>query len=315
MNEAQTENIDKNQKINKVKINKFLQNVGDSPFLFVTPYAMLFGLLILLPIIVAALLSFTYFNTVEIPRFVGFQNYIDLIMGDSVFLQNALMNTILYGVIVGPLGYILSFILAWLISQVPHRMRTIYTVIIYSPSITGAVMMGTVWRVLFSGDETGYLNYWLINLNIIKEPIQFLQDPTILFVVMIFIGIWSSMGVGFLAMLGGLLNIDRSLYEAGAIDGIKNRWQEIFYITIPSMKPQMLFGAVMSIVGTFNTAGMAASLSGGTPPPQYAGWLVVDHAQDFGFVRYELGYASAITVVLLLIVTLFNKISYKLFSE
>jgi len=81
------------------------------------------------------------------------------------------------------------------------------------------------------------------------------------------------------------------------------------------MKPQMLFGAVMAIIGTFNASGLAATLSGGTPPPQYAGWLVVDHANDFGFTRYEMGYASAITVVLLIIVVLFNKISYKLFAE
>ena len=279
------------------KPNKFWPNLRNSPYLFILPYGLLFVLLILLPVIV------------------GFQNYIDLVMGDTVFLQNAVANTLLYGVIVGPIGYMLAFFLAWLISQVTHRMRTLYTVIIYSPSVTGAVMMGMVWRVLFSGDEEGYLNYYLLEWNIINEPIQFLQEPTILFIVMIIIGVWSSMGVGFLAMLSGLLNVDRTLYEAGSIDGIKNRWQEVFYITIPSMKPQMLFGAVMAIVGTFNTAGIAAALSGGSPPPQYSGWLIVDHAQDFGFVRYELGYASAVTVVLLIIVILFNRISYKLFNE
>ncbi|NLJ19493.1 MAG: sugar ABC transporter permease [Globicatella sulfidifaciens] len=297
------------------KPKNFWQDMRNSPYWFILPYGLLFVLLILLPVVVAIILSLTYFNTVEFPEFIGFQNYIDLIMGDNVFLQNAVVNTLLYGVIVGPIGYMLAFFLAWLISQVTHRMRTLYTVIIYSPSITGPVMMGVVWRVLFSGDETGYLNYYLLEWNIIKEPIQFLQEPTILFAVMIMIGIWSSMGVGFLAMLSGLLNIDQSLYEAASIDGIKNRWQEVFYITIPSMKPQMLFGAVMAIVGTFNTAGMAAELSGGSPPPQYAGWLIVDHAQDFGFVRYELGYASAVTVVLLIIVVLFNQTSYKLFGD
>jgi len=222
---------------------------------------------------------------------------------------------LIYSIIVGPLGYIFAFFLAWLLSQVPHRIRTIYTVIIYSPSITGPIMMGVVWRVLFSGDQVGYINYWLLEWGLIKEPLQFLQEPSLLMPIMIFIGLWGSMGVGFLAMLAGLLNIDRSLYEAAHIDGIRNRWQEVFYITIPSMKPQMLFGAVMAIIGTFNASGLAATLSGGTPPPQYAGWLVVDHANDFGFTRYEMGYASAITVVLLIIVVLFNKISYKLFAE
>jgi multiple sugar transport system permease protein len=209
----------------------------------------------------------------------------------------------------------LAFFLAWMLSQVPRNIRTFYTVIIYSPSITGGIMMAVVWRVLFSGDQLGYLNYWLLRMDIIQEPLQWLKNPDLLMPIMILVGMWGSMGVGFLAMLAGLLNVDKTLYEAAYIDGIRNRWQEIFFITIPSMKPQMLFGAVMAIIGTFNASGTAAILSGGSPPPQYAGWMIVDHANDFGFVRYEMGYASAVTVVLLTIVVLFNKISYKLFGD
>lgn len=318
--------MENSTKVNQPTINNLLvpkkrqrrnlfKKVKNSPYLFILPYATLFTLLIILPVIVAAALSFTYFNTVEFPEFVGFKNFIDLFTGDSVFLQHAVSNTLLYSVIVGPIGYMLAFFLAWMLSQVPHKIRTIYTVIIYSPSVTGPIMMAVVWRILFSGDQVGYLNYWLLEWNIIKEPLQFLQSPDLLVPIMIFIGLWGSMGVGFLAMLAGLLNVDKTLYEAASIDGIRNRWQEIFYITIPSMKPQMLFGAVMAIIGTFNASGVAATLSGGTPPPQYAGWLIVDHANDFGFIRYEMGYASAVTVVLLIIVIMFNKISYKLFGE
>lgn len=296
------------------KRTRFLK-LADSPYLFVLPYASLFTLLIVLPVAVAMALSFTYFNTVQRPQFVGFQNFIDLFTSDSVFLQHAVSSTLMYAVIVGPVGYMLAFFLAWMLSQVPHRIRTLYTVIIYSPSVTGPIMMTVVWRVLFSGDRTGYANYWLLRLNIIQEPMQWLKSPELLVPIMIFIALWGSMGVGFLAMLAGLLNIDRSMYEAAYIDGIRNRWQEIFYITIPSMKPQMLFGAVMAIIGTFNASGMAATLSGGTPPPSYAGWMIVDHANDFGFTRYEMGYASAVTLVLLYIVVLFNKISYRLFGD
>ncbi|WP_304943157.1 carbohydrate ABC transporter permease [Vallitalea guaymasensis] len=298
-----------------IPFKKRLGNVKESPYIFILPYAVLFIMLIVLPVLVAIGLSFTYFNTIEIPKFIGFKNYVDLLTGDSVFLQHGVSNTIMYSLIVGPVGYMLAFFLAWMLSQVPHRVRTIYTVIIYSPSITGPIMMSVVWKVIFSGDQTGYLNYWLMRLQIINEPVQWLQSPEHLMPIMIFIGLWGSMGVGFLAMLAGLLNIDKTLYEAAYIDGIRNRWQEVFYITIPSMKPQMLFGAVMAIIGTFNASGLAATLSGGTPPPQYAGWMIVDHANDFGFIRYEMGYASAITVVLLLIVIIFNKISYKLFGE
>lgn len=291
------------------------KSFAQSPYLFIAPYASLFILIIALPVLAAVVLSFTSFNTIEAPVFVGLQNYVDIITGDSVFLQKALSNTILFSIIVGPIGYMMSFGLAWMLAQVPHRARTIYAVIIYSPSITGPIMMANVWRIVFSGDETGYLNNFLLNYLSFDSPVQFLQDADILFPIMIIVSLWSSMGLGFLAMLAGVLNIDRSLYEAAAIDGMKNRWQEIFYITIPSMKPQMLFGAVMAIIGTFNSAGLAAALAGGTTPPQYAGWLIVDHANDFGFTRFEMGYASAVTVILLLIVVLFNQISYRLFGE
>lgn len=305
----------KNKSTKKTKSKAKLNNIKESPYTFILPYAVLFLILIVLPVLVAIGLSFTYFNTIEMPKFVGFKNYIDLLTGDSVFLQHGVSNTLIYSIIVGPIGYLLAFFLAWMLSQVPHRIRTIYTVIIYSPSITGPIMMSVVWKVIFSGDQTGYLNYWLMRLQFINEPIQWLKSPEYLMPIMIFIGLWGSMGVGFLAMLAGLLNIDKTLYEAAYIDGIRNRWQEVFYITIPSMKPQMLFGAVMAIIGTFNSSQMAATLSSGTPPPQYAGWMIVDHANDYGFVRYEMGYASAITVVLLIIVVIFNKISYKLFGE
>lgn len=292
--------------------NSFMQ----SPYVFIAPYAFLFILIIALPVIAAIILSFTSFNTIQAPEFVFLQNYVDILTGDAVFLQKALSNTIIFSIIVGPIGYMLSFALAWMLAQVPHKARTIYAVIIYSPSITGAVMMANVWRIVFSGDELGYLNNLLMNtLGVIDSPVQYLQDADILFTIMIIVSLWSSMGLGFLAMLAGVLNIDRSLYEAAAIDGMRNRWQEIFYITIPSMKPQMLFGAVMAIIGTFNSVGLASALAGGTAPPQYAGWLIVDHANDFGFVRFEMGYASAVTVILLLIVVLFNQISYRLFGE
>ena len=247
-----------------------------SPWVFVGPYAFMFILIIALPVLAAAFLSFTSFNTIQAPYFIGLKNYVDIFTGDAIFLQKALSNTILFSVIVGPVGYMLSFFLAWMLAQVPHRPRTIYAVIIYSPSITGPIMMANVWRVLFSGDEAGHLNNLLMNvLGIVDDPIQFLQDADLLFPIMIVVSLWSSMGLGFLAMLAGVLNIDRSLYEAAAIDGMRNRWQEIFYITIPSIKPQMLFGAVMAIIGTFRSAGLASALAGGTAPPQYAGWLIV----------------------------------------
>ncbi len=275
----------------------------------------MFSIFILLPTIISAGLAFTDFNTIQKPSFVGFQNFINLLTNDSVFLKSALANTLKYALIVGPIGYFLSFFLAWSLGQVTKRARVLYTVLIYSPSITGGIMMTVVWQVFFSGDEAGYLNNLLLKIGFTKEPIIFLQNTNLLFPIIILIAIWSSAGVGFLAMIAGVLNVDRTLYEAAAIDGIKNRWQEVFYITIPMMKPQMLFGAVMAFVNAFNVSSVASALSGGNPPPQYAGWMILDHANDFGFARYEMGYASAITIVLFIVAFLFNRISYRLFSE
>src|SRR5699024_8889937 len=193
--------------------------------------------------------------------------------------------------------------------------RTILALIFYSPSMTSGVTMAVVWKVLFSGNQQGYINSLLIRWGMINEPIVFLQDTRFILLIMIIVALWSSMGVGFLAMLAGVLNVDQTLYEAGAIDGIKNRFQELIYITVPSMKPQMLFGAVMAIVGTFSAGAIGVQLTGANPTPGYAGQLIVNHIEDYGFIRFEMGYAAALSVVLLLIIYLFAHISKKLFSE
>lgn len=292
-------------------ISRFINH----PFVMVLPYITLFTLIILIPILISAFFSLTEFDTIQAPTFISFTNFMNLITNDQVFLNKALINTIIYALVVGVGGYILSFLLAWLLAQVTPRLRTIYTIAIYSPSITGGVMLAVIWRVMFSGDRNGYINHILLETGLITMPIDFLQNPDFLFLTVLFVGLWSSAGLGFLAMIAGVLNIDKTLYEAASIDGIRNRWQEIFYITIPSMKPQMLFGAVMSFVGAFNISGIATALSGGAVPPDYAGWMIIDHANDFGFTRFEMGYASAVTVVLFIIVIIFNRISYRLFKN
>jgi len=285
------------------------------PAWFFTPYVILFLTFIVVPVVMALVLSFTYFNTIETPEFVGLRNYIELLTRDEVFMQYVLPNTIKFAFIVGPIGYLMSFMLAWMLAQIPHRPRTIFAIILYSPSMTGGIAMAVVWRVLFSGDQSGYLNALLMNWGMIQEPIQFLTSPEYLMNIMILVSLWGSMGVGFLAMLAGILNIDQSLYEAAYMDGMKNRWQEIFYITIPSMKPQMLFGAVMAVVSTFTVGAIGVQLSGANPTPQYAGQLLVNHIEDYGFIRYLMGYASAISVVLLIMIYGISKVTFNLLGE
>jgi len=283
-------------------------------YLFVFPYALLFVIFILAPVVMALILSFTNFNAIQWPKFVGFLNYINLITSDDVFMQYVLPNTVKYALIVGVGGYVLSFLLAWALANMTKVPRTIFALILYSPSMTTGVAMTVLWKIMFTGDQTGYINSWLMDLGIINEPIVWLVNTDYLLPIIIIIGLWSSMGVGFLAILAGLLNVDESLYEAAAIDGVKNRFQEMIYVTIPSMKPQMLFAAVMQIVGAFQN-GTISTLLAGNPTPGYAGQLIVNHIEDYGFIRYEMGYAAAVSVALLLIVQVFSTISSRLFGE
>ena len=282
---------------------------------FLLPYIILFTLFIIIPILAAVGLSFTNFDTVQMPKFIGIKNYIALFTSDTVFMQKVLPNTIIYSVFVGVGGYVLSFFLACSLSQVTKRVRTVMAIIIYSPSMTGSVMLSTIFGVIFNGDESGYLNYFLLKFKFISEPVQWLQSDKYLLPIMIIVSLWSSMGVGFLAVLSGIMNVNEELYEAAYIDGVKNRFQEIIYVTIPSTKPQMLFSAVMSIVGTFSSAGVGVTLSGSNPTPNYAGQLIVTHIEDFGFLRYEMGYAAAVSVVLLIGIRLMSVGAEKLFGS
>lgn len=286
-----------------------------SHWVLLAPFLICFALFILLPIVCAVVLSFTQYDTVQFPRFVGLSNYLTIFTRDREFMQYVLPNTIIYALIVGPGGYLLSFFLAWLLSQLTKWPRTILTIIIYSPSVLGTVAQKVVWGVIFSGDRVGYLNSLLLSLKIIDQPVLWLTSASYLMPIMILVGLWSSMGVGFLALVSGIMNVDAELYEAAAIDGVRKRWQEILYITIPAIKPQMLFSAVMALVNTFNSPGMGVTLSGSNPTPGYAGQLIVNHMDDYGFLRYEMGYAAALSVVLLILVWLFSRVAHRIFGE
>lgn len=284
-------------------------------YLFIAPFVLSFLAFILIPVVLAILLSFTYFNGLEPPRWVGWQNFLYLLSQDLIFLKHALPNTFQFAIIVGPGGYAASFLLAWLISQMPNYSRTLYALAIYTPSLTAGIAMTVVWLPLLSGDRIGYLNSFLIGIGAIDKPILWVTDVKYLMNSMIFVTLWSSMGVGFLAQLAGVLNVNPELYEAGRIDGIKSRLQEIWYITIPSMKPQMLFSAVMAIVGTFKAGEIGQQLSQQFPTPQYAGHVMMSHIQDYGDVRFEMGYASAISVFLLIMMYIANKLGWRLFGS
>jgi multiple sugar transport system permease protein len=287
-------------------------------YLFIAPFMSAFLLFIFIPVTVAIGLSFFSFDAISRPRFVGWDNFLAIWTQDRIFLQYAIPNTFKFAVIVGPAGYMLSFFLAWLIQQLPKSIRDYFTLALYAPSLASGAAFIVVWPVMFSGDRVGYVNNLLLYLGLIEQPKLWLQDPNEFMTIMIAVSLWASMGVGFLAMLAGLQTVNRELYDAGAIDGISNRLQEIYYITVPAIKPQMLFGAVMSVVGTLKAGligSMLAQAATGSPiTPQYSGHLMINHIDDFALIRYELGYAAALSVILLVIVYAANKLAFQLFG-
>lgn len=286
-----------------------------TPYLFLLPYLLLFTVFIVIPTVMAIGLSFTNYNAVQAPQFVGLTNYINLLTQDTIFLQYVLPNTVLFSLVVGPVGYMLAFFLAWSLSQLTKLPRTILALVLYSPSMTMGVAMTVMWRVVFLGNQSGIANYVLTQLGIITEPIVWMLNTSYIMPIVIIVALWGSMGVGFLAMLAGLLDVNPELYEAAAIDGVRNRFQEVFYITIPSMKPQMLFGAVMSIVNAFQAGNIGVMLTGSNPTPQYAAQLMTNHIEDYGFTRYEMGYAAAVSVALLALIYAFSYVARLLFAE
>lgn len=273
-------------------------------YAFIAPYAVLFFTFVILPMLTSIWYSFTYYNILEPARFVGLSNYINLILQDEIFLT-AVKNTFVIAVITGPLGYMLSFVFAWFINELPRWLRTIAVVVFYAPSIAGNAYQ--IFGIIFRGDAYGYLNAFLTDWGFIDAPILWLTNPDYILPVCIIVILWMSMGTGFLSFVAGLQGIDKSLYEAGYVDGIRNRWQELYFITLPSMKPMLMFGAVMAITQAFGVCDVTMALAG-FPSTDYAARTVVTHLFDYGYSRFEMGYASAIATLLFLVMILCNKL-------
>lgn len=280
-------------------------------YILMAPYMLLFAVFTVLPVLVSIVLSFTYFNMLEFPKFIGWQNYTRLFLEDDVFLI-ALKNTLLFAVITGPISYIACFVFAWIINELSPKLRAVMTLVFYAPSISGNVYF--IWLMIFSGDRYGIMNGLLLKFGFILEPIQWLKTEGYIMPIIILVQLWLSLGTGFLAFIAGLQTVDGTLYEAGAVDGIKNRWQELWYITLPSMRPQLMFGAVIQITTAFAVADVSIALAG-FPSVNYAAETIVTHLIDFGTTRFEMGYASAIATVLFLIMVASNLIVQKLLRK
>ncbi len=273
-------------------------------YLYMAPYGLIFFTFTVLPVLASIFLSFTYYNVLEAPAFIGFENYRQLLGNDDIFIT-ALKNTLTLAVVTGPVGYLMSVMFAWLINELGPKTRGIMVTILYAPSISGGAY--TIFTILFSGDSYGWVNGTLMNLGIVDEPIQFMTDTDYMIWICMVVVIWMSLGTGFLSNVAGFRTIDRSQYEAGYVEGIRNRWQELWYITLPSMLPQLMFSAVMSITTAFSIGAVTTTLFG-NPSTDYAVHTILNHIEDYGTTRFEMGYACAIATVLFAMMVASNEI-------
>lgn len=296
--------IDINYTWHEMKKNKML-------YLFTAPYMIIFAIFIVMPVIISIFYSFTSFNILEPPKFIGIENYLRLFLDDDVFMI-AIKNTIILAVITGPIGYILSLMMAWFINDLTPKLRAIVTLIFYAPTISGNIYL--MWGLLFSGDSYGYVNGILLKLGFIFEPILWFQNPKYMMGLIIFVALWASLGTSFLSFIAGFQGIDKTLYEVAAVDGIKNRWQELWYITLPSMRPQLMFGSVMSITASFGIGSIITSLAG-FPSKNYAVHTMVNHLEDYGGLRFEMGYACAIATLLFIMMIGSNIVIKRIISK
>jgi len=280
-------------------------------YFMIAPFMILFLVFTVWPVGLSIILSFTEFNLLEFPKPVFMDNYIRLFLDDDIFMT-ACQNTLVFAAITGPCSYLISLFVAWFINELSPKIRAIVTLIFYAPSISGAVYL--IWQVIFSGDSYGYVNAWLLEFGIITEPILFFQNENYVMPLCIVVALWTSLGTSFLSFIAGLQTIDKSLYEAGAVDGVRNRWQELWYITLLTMKPQLMFGAVMSITSSFGFGAIVTALAG-FPSVNYAAHTIMHHLEDYGGQRFEVGYSSTIAVVLFVIMVGCNLIIKKLLSK
>lgn len=280
-------------------------------YFMVAPFMLLFSLFTILPVLLSIVISFTDFNLLQVPNWIWFENYTRLFLDDDIFMT-ACQNTAIFAVIVGPTSYIMSFLVAWFINELSPRIRALVTLVFYAPSISGQLY--TIWGTMFSGDSYGWVNAWLLKLGFIDEEIIFFKNADWIMPLCIVVALWMSLGTAFLSFIAGLQGIDRAQFEAGAVDGIRNRWQELWYITLPNMKPQLMFGAVLAITNAFGFGGVVTALCG-YPSVEYKAHTIMHHLDDYYGIRFEVGYASAIAVVLFAVMIGSNALVKKMLSK
>ena len=308
---AETKRPVKRSEVSKLRWTWEEMKNNKTAYFMLAPFLLLFIIFTVLPVFLSMILSLTDFNMLQFPHFVGISNFSRLFFGDEIFIL-ACQNTLIFAAITGPVSYLLSLLIAWFINELPPKIRAVVTLIFYAPSISGQVYL--IWKTLFSSDSYGWVNATLIDLGAISEPILWFENAEYVMPLCIVVALWTSLGTAFLSFIAGFQTIDRSMYEAAAVDGIKNRWQELWFITLPTMRPQMMFGAVLAITQSFGFGAVVDALCG-FPSVDYAAHTIMHHLNDYGGQRYEVGYSSAIAVILFIIMFGSNIVIKKALSK
>ena len=316
MSKATAKKLDANRPMARDEMTKLQwtwkeMKKNKTAYFMLAPFLILFIVFTVLPVFLSMLLSLTDFNMLEMPGWQGIKNYTRLFLEDEIFML-ACQNTLIFASVTGPVSYLLSLLVAWFVNELAPKVRAVVTLIFYAPSMSGQVYL--IWKTLFSSDSYGWANATLMKLGIINQPILWFEDAGYVMGLCIVVALWTSLGTAFLSFIAGFQTVDRSMYEAAAVDGIKNRWQELWYITLPTMRPQMMFGAVLAITGSFGFGGVVTALCG-FPSVDYAAHTIMHHLDDYGGARYEIGYASAIAVVLFVIMYGANVVIKKALSK
>jgi putative chitobiose transport system permease protein len=280
-----------------------------TPYLFLSPALLVIAVFILYPILAVVFYSFTDYDIVTRPEWIGLRNYVKLLSDDTFWL--ALRHSLIY-LIVTPTLIVLSILLAIAVNRELRGIH-IFRALYYLPAVSGSIAVGITWRWLFD-TQGGLLNGVLIWLGAIKEPIQWLSEPSLTLPIAMLLTIWMGVGYYMVIFLAGLQNISEDLYDAALIDGC-NGWQKHWYVSVPGLRPQITFVAVISSLAALKVFDEIYVLTLRTGGVLDSGVTMVFLLWREAFSLSRAGYASAIALVLLAITLAFSVVNVRMLER
>ncbi len=275
-----------------------------TPYLFLAPALALIGIFVIYPILAVVYFSFTEWDIVRPPVWIGIQNYQQLV-ADPTFWK-ALTNSIVY-LLVTPTIIALSVGLAIIVNR-KLRGVSIFRALYFVPAVSGSIAIGIAWRWLF--DRNGFINSVLISIGALKTPIQWLSEPSLVLPIAMLLTIWAGIGYYSVIFVAGLQNIPEELYDAAQIDGC-NSLQKHWHVSLPGLRPQIVFVSVISSLAALKVFDEIYVLTNRTGGILDSGVTVVFYLWKEAFVLEHAGYAAAIAMVLLVLTLAFSIVNVR----